>query len=35
MWSLNGTNLLNRKHQEFVQGGVIGRLIMTRVQVTF
>lgn len=35
MWSLSGTNLLDKKHQEFVQGGVIGRLIMTRIQVTF
>ncbi|MEP6905159.1 MAG: hypothetical protein ABI875_03700, partial [Gemmatimonadales bacterium] len=35
MWSLNGTNLLDKKHQEFVQGGIIGRLLMTRVQVTF
>jgi outer membrane receptor for ferrienterochelin and colicins len=35
MWSLSGTNLLNKKHQEFVQGEVIGRLIMTRLQVTF
>jgi iron complex outermembrane receptor protein len=35
MWSLSGTNLLDNKHQEFVQGGVIGRLIMTRIQVTF
>ncbi len=35
MWSLSGTNLLDKKHQEFVQGSIIGRLIMTRVQVTF
>ncbi len=35
MWSVSGTNLLDKKHQEFVQGGVIGRLIMTRIQVTF
>jgi outer membrane receptor for ferrienterochelin and colicins len=35
MLSLSGTNLLDKKHQEFVQGGVIGRLIMTRLQVTF
>jgi outer membrane receptor for ferrienterochelin and colicins len=35
MWSLSGTNLLDKKHQEFVQGGIIGRLIMTRLQVTF
>jgi iron complex outermembrane receptor protein len=34
-WSLNGTNLLNKKHREFTQGNLIGRLIMTRVQVTF
>ncbi len=35
MWSLNGTNLTNKKHREFTQGNLIGRLIMTRVQVTF
>ena len=35
MWSLSGTNLLDKKHQEFVQGEVIGRLVMTRLQVTF
>ncbi|HYN82531.1 MAG TPA: TonB-dependent receptor [Gemmatimonadaceae bacterium] len=35
VWSLNGTNLLNKKHREFTQGNFIGRLIMTRVQVTF
>ena len=35
MWSLNGTNLLDKKHREFTQGNIIGRLIMTRVQVTF
>ena len=35
MWSLSATNLLDKKHQEFVQGGIIGRLVMTRLQVTF
>ena len=35
VWSLNGTNLLDKKHREFTQGNIIGRLIMTRVQVTF
>ena len=34
VWSLNGTNLLDKKHREFTQGNIIGRLIMTRVQVT-
>jgi hypothetical protein len=33
--SLNGTNLANKKHREFTQGNIIGRLIMGRVQVTF
>jgi hypothetical protein len=33
--AINGTNLTNKKHQEFAQGGVIGRLIITRLQVTF
>lgn len=33
--SLNGTNLTNKKHREFTQGNIIGRLIMGRVQVTF
>jgi outer membrane receptor for ferrienterochelin and colicins len=35
MWSVSGTNLFNKKHQEFVQGSVIGRLIMTRLQASF
>jgi iron complex outermembrane receptor protein len=35
MISVFGTNLLNNKHIEFVGGGEIGRLIMTRLQVTF
>ena len=35
VWSLNGTNLGNKKHREFTQGNLIGRLIMTRIQVTF
>ncbi|MBA3341868.1 MAG: TonB-dependent receptor [Gemmatimonadaceae bacterium] len=33
--ALNGTNLLNKRHREFTQGGFIGRLIMTRLQMTF
>jgi outer membrane receptor for ferrienterochelin and colicins len=33
--SINGTNLGNKIHQEFAQGGLIGRLIISRVQVTF
>ncbi len=33
--SVNGTNLANKVHQEFAQGGLIGRLIITRVQVAF
>lgn len=35
IWSINGSNLLNKRHQEFSQGSLIGRLIMTRVQVAF
>ncbi|MEJ7760768.1 MAG: TonB-dependent receptor [Gemmatimonadaceae bacterium] len=35
LFSLNATNLLDRKHIQFVGGGEIGRLIMTRLQVTF
>lgn len=35
MWSLNGTNILNKKHREFTQGNFIGRLVLTRLQVTF
>ena len=35
LFSVFGTNLLNNKHVEFVGGGEIGRLIMTRLQVTF
>ena len=33
--AINGTNLTNKRHQEFAQGGLIGRLIITRLQVTF
>ena len=33
--SVFGTNLLNHKHTEFVGGGEIGRLIMTRLQASF
>src|SRR6266542_1434998 len=35
LWSVNATNLLDKKHREFVGGGSIGRLVMTRLQVTF
>jgi outer membrane receptor for ferrienterochelin and colicins len=33
--AVNGTNITNKKHQEFAQGNLIGRLIITRLQVTF
>ena len=33
--SVNGTNILDDRHQEFAQGGLIGRLIVTRAQITF
>lgn len=33
--AINGTNLTNKRHQEFAQGGMIGRLIITRLQVSF
>jgi iron complex outermembrane receptor protein len=33
--AINGTNLTNKRHQEFAQGGLIGRLIITRLQVNF
>jgi len=35
LFSLNATNLLDKRHIQFVGGGEIGRLIMTRLQVTF
>jgi Outer membrane cobalamin receptor protein len=35
MWSVNANNLFNKKHVEFVGGGQIGRLIMTRLQRNF
>jgi outer membrane receptor for ferrienterochelin and colicins len=35
LWALNATNLLDHKHTEFVGAGEIGRLVMTRLQVTF
>lgn len=35
LWALNATNLLGHKHTEFVGAGEIGRLVMTRLQVTF
>ena len=33
--AVNGTNILNKKHREFTQGNLVGRLIMTRLQMTF
>ena len=33
--SVNATNLGNKVHQEFAQGGLIGRLIITRAQIAF
>lgn len=33
--SVNATNLANKVHQEFAQGNMIGRLIISRVQVSF
>ena len=35
LFSINGTNLLDKRHQEFAQGGLIGRLIISRLQVAF
>ena len=35
LWALNATNLLNKKHTEFVGGGEIGRIVMTRMQLSF
>jgi len=35
LWAINATNILDRKHTEFVGGGEIGRLVMTRLQATF
>jgi outer membrane receptor protein involved in Fe transport len=35
LFSINATNLEGKKHQEFAQGGLIGRLIMGRMSVTF
>lgn len=35
LWAVNATNLFDRRHTEFVGGGNLGRLIMTRVQLTF
>jgi outer membrane receptor for ferrienterochelin and colicins len=35
LFSINGTNLFDKRHQEFAQGGLIGRLIISRLQVTF
>lgn len=35
MWSINATNLLDSKHREFVGGGRLGRLVMTRLQYAF
>ncbi len=35
LFSINATNLAGKKHQEFAQGGLIGRLVMGRLSVTF
>lgn len=35
LWSINATNLFNRKHTEFVGAGEIGRLLMVRMQYTY
>ncbi len=35
LWAINATNILDRRHTEFVGGGEIGRLLMTRLQATF
>jgi hypothetical protein len=35
LFAINGTNLLDKRHQEFAQGTLVGRLIITRLQVTF
>ena len=35
LFAVNGTNLLNHRHTEFVGGGNLGRLVMTRVQLPF
>lgn len=35
LWAINATNLLDKEHTEFVGGGQIGRLVMTRLQFTF
>lgn len=33
--SVNGTNILNKRHREFTQGNLVGRLILTRLQMSF
>ncbi|HXG72850.1 MAG TPA: hypothetical protein VNJ04_19820, partial [Gemmatimonadaceae bacterium] len=35
LFAVNATNILNEKHTEFVGGGEIGRLFMTRLQLSF
>lgn len=35
MVALNATNLFDKKHREFVGGGNLGRLVITRLQYTF
>ena len=35
LFAVNATNIANKEHQEFAQGGLIGRLIITRLSVTF
>ncbi|HUQ47819.1 MAG TPA: TonB-dependent receptor [Gemmatimonadaceae bacterium] len=33
--AVNGTNILDKKHREFTQGNLVGRLIITRLQMSF
>ncbi len=35
LWAVNATNLLNHRHTEFVGGGNLGRLVMSRLQYNF
>ena len=35
LFAINATNIANKEHQEFAQGGLIGRLIIGRLSVTF
>ncbi|MEO8576678.1 MAG: TonB-dependent receptor, partial [Gemmatimonadales bacterium] len=33
--AVNGTNILDKRHREFTQGNLVGRLILTRLQMMF